>query len=251
VVAHVVAQDREPILEDALDDRAAHLDRPAGGGVPLQADDRGDLPRPRAGQEDRPALGRDDVVDRLEQPALDRRDAADRVDGGRDPEQNVEVAGRPVRGGRQLDRAARDDPLVLQLDRRPGRGGLGLVRQEQEDRGPDADLIAVLQPALLHRDTVDEGAVVAAEVGEDHPGVALLEQAVAAGDRHLLDADLVPRVASNRRPRLVQGDDRALLRPRHGGQFRIHVGLKYTQSDSETIRSDSDPGSREAARAVE
>src|SRR5437867_2838279 len=74
-VAHVVAEDRDRVPQDALRDGAADLDGPACGGALVEAEDGGELALPAAGEQDGAALRGDDLEDRLEKPALEHQDA--------------------------------------------------------------------------------------------------------------------------------------------------------------------------------
>ncbi len=73
----------------------------------------------------------------------------------------------------------------------------GLAIEEQQDRVPDADAIAVLERSLAHRDAVHERPVRTAKVAEDEPAIDGLDLAVPARDEPIGNAELGRAVASN------------------------------------------------------
>ncbi len=264
-VPHVVAQDRDALLEDPLGDRPADADRAPRDALTVHPEGVVDLPRRAAGDQEGAALGGNDFEDRLQEPALEGPHAADRVDRRADAQKDRQIARRASRGadrgriaghrsrllpgargtrggggrGRQLERRPGDDLPLVQLHRRACGRDLGVVKQDREDRVPHPHLVAVPQLALLHRDAVHERAVVAAEVGDPQPRSLPLEDAVLPRDPHAGETQAAPLIPPDGETGGIQRDRRPLPGPGDGGESRSHAGGNYPQSDSPSIRLDS------------
>src|SRR4051812_47989219 len=73
-------------------------------------------------------------------------------------------------------------------------------------RGAEADLVAVLERRAVDPRAVEEGAVAAAVVEQDGLAVAVDDQRVAAGDRHVLEFDVGGDGASDPGHTVMDGD---------------------------------------------
>src|SRR5207248_3115710 len=85
----------------------------------------------------------------------------------------------------------------------------------------DDDLVAVFEQVLADGPAVDGGAVQAAEVYELVPGVLAADDAVAAREQRVGNADAVRRLAPDGHLLVAQPEGRVLQRPRDDGESRI------------------------------
>ena len=218
-----IGQQRDPLLQNLVDDRARHRERGRcsraveGEDVPLflpavGEDQGGALPRHRRqGEREQPARqflrradglqGRGDVQKRPEVAG----DAAAAVGGGAlgQPLRGLRVkglTGREVEGGLDgggslAESRGRRHPLLP-----PGAG------VEDEQRAAEGHEVAILQKPLPHRHAVDERPPPALQVEQPEAAGRRFEPAVAPGDGEVGDLETVRGLAADGQRLTVQGD---------------------------------------------
>jgi hypothetical protein len=194
------------LFQDLTDDRAAHLDGAAHALAAVESELGDDL-AVLADEQDRAALGGHNLEDEAQQLALQLFGIADGVDARADLDEQRQVARecgqlRQLRlrtfGGRErvLDahphgRVGRQVTLAHLDGVRVSRRRLVRVAEEDEARLADADLVAVFEQVFADGLPVDEGSVEAVEVYELVARVLCADDAVAAREQRVGDADAV------------------------------------------------------------